>query len=156
MVKFVALAIVFTVLPLAYLIWNWQQMHRVVKTLIIVYLLIILACLYPVTSFLFSMTKIEEVFPKDCNAALRLSKEGLDKPYPAVYNILLKSLFGFTPNYYYRSTIAICELKKQNYEAAILAFEAALADSDSVDAKNRSKLEEGLRKAKSYLDKNQP
>lgn len=152
MVKFVALAIVFTVLPLAYLIWNWQQAHRVMKTLFIVYLLILSACLYPVTSFLSSLTKIEEVFPKDCDAALRLSKEALAKPYPAVQSAFLKALFGFTPSYYFHSTIAICEFKKQNYEAAVLAFEGALADSDSVDAKSRSKLEDGLREAKSYLD----
>lgn len=149
MIKFAALAIIFTVLPLAYLIWNWQQLHSVIKTLLITYLIVVLASLYPVTSFLVSMTRVEQVFPEDCDSALRLSYDQMADGYSKASIILLKGLLGFTPNYYFQSTTAICELKKQNFEAAIAAFERALADSDAVDIENRRKLEEGLKKAKS-------
>jgi hypothetical protein len=152
MVKFVALAVAFTLLPLAYLIWYWRELRVVIKAMIVVYLVVMFAGLYPVSSFLFSMTRIEQVFPKDCNSAIRLAQDGISQQYSSIYIFLVEKLFGFTPNYYFFSTIGICELKKTNYQAATLAFEKALADSDSLDLNSRQKLEEGLKKARARLN----
>lgn len=151
MTKFFALAIALTILPLGYLVWYWKDLPRWSKFAIGLYVLIMLACLYPIGKFHSSFLKVEAAFPNDCDTASSLSKEYVRDTYPDFFVSLIRTLYGFTPRYYFLSTIGVCELKKENYGKAIAAFEELLESQDFADEKSRRQIENALLRARARV-----
>jgi len=155
LIKTFAIGLALIGLPLGYLIWYWSQLNRVVRFLIALYLAVMLVLIYPIGSFLWSMIKVEEVFPENCRSALKLSKGYAEKPYSKFGTIIIGSLFRVTPRDYFLSTIGICEYEVAHYGSAVVAFEELLKESSSLDIDSRQKVKKALAKARSRLSENE-
>lgn len=154
--KIIAIAIGLVILPLGYLSWYWSDLNRWIKLLITIYLLVVLFLLYPISTFLWSISKIEAVFPDDCKATLAIVSERGSFKYPDMYNPILRYVFGFTPNYYFSTTIGICQHRLGNYEAAIKALNSILrTEAEFLNTSDRERIERALLQAGSKLEEQQ-
>ena len=152
LLKVIAITIGLVILPLGYLWWYWDNLSRWLRLLIVVYLVAALFWLYPISTFLWSISKIETVFPDDCKATLAIITEHSSIEYPGVYSDILRYVFGFSPDYYFSTTIGICQHKLGNYEAAIEALNHVLrVEAESLDISDRKEIERALLQARSKL-----
>ena len=77
---------------------------------------------YPILSFTWAMGKIEPAFKDDCGTALQYSKHYNHRQYSKFHSSLIGKLIGYTPKYYFLTTIGICEYKVGNKKEAVKAL----------------------------------